>query len=322
MGDYPESRSERDRWILSLRDPAWNRKREQLDASLPHSFFSENERSERGEVVPVNTLLLTNRECPWRCLMCDLWQNTLLESVPVGAIPRQIDFALSRLPAARQIKLYNSGSFFDPKAIPPEDYPGIAQRLQAFERVIVESHPALVGDGCLRFRDLLSGQLEIAMGLETVHPEVVLQLNKGMTLSRFREAAEFLDKHQVALRVFILVKPPFLNEEEALYWAERSLDFSFDCHATASVLIPTRAGNGALEELARQGKFSPPQLATVEAALEYGIKQQRGRVFADLWDLEKIVACPHCFSARSGRLKKMNLEQRVLPSPNCPVNCR
>ena len=74
--------------------------------------------------------------------MCDLWRNTLTETVPTGAIPAQIDYALQRLPPARQIKLYNSGSFFDPQAIPLQDYPAIASSVKGFERVIVECHPA------------------------------------------------------------------------------------------------------------------------------------------------------------------------------------
>ena len=73
----------------------------------------EDERTESGEIAPVATILLTNRECPWRCLMCDLWQHTLAGPTPIGAIPAQIDYALAQLPSARAIKLYNSGSFFD-----------------------------------------------------------------------------------------------------------------------------------------------------------------------------------------------------------------
>src|SRR5436190_547002 len=60
-------------------------------------------------------------------------------------------------PTLRQIKLYNSGSFFDPRAIPQEDYVAIAERVRAFERVIVECHPALVGGSAGEFRDLLKG---------------------------------------------------------------------------------------------------------------------------------------------------------------------
>ena len=84
-----------------------------------------------GEIASVNTLFLTNRECPWHCVMCDLWKNTLTETVPVGAIPAQIEYALARLPTARVIKLYNSGSFFDPRAVPVADYPAIAKSVDA-----------------------------------------------------------------------------------------------------------------------------------------------------------------------------------------------
>ncbi len=139
VAQYPETTQERDHWILAQR-PARN----MLDPRRPYAFLVEDERAETGEVVPVATIFLTNRECPWRCLMCDLWRNTLTESVPPGAIPAQIDYALTRLPSARQIKLYNSGSFFDPQAIPLGDHGAIAGRLHSFERIIVECHPALI----------------------------------------------------------------------------------------------------------------------------------------------------------------------------------
>src|SRR5579871_4273181 len=97
----------------------------------------------------------------------------------------------------RQIKLYNAGSFFDPQAIPPEDYPEIAQTVAGFERVIVECHPALIGPRLLPFRDLLSGRLEVAIGLETAHPEALARLNKRITVESFRRAAGFLAQHEM-----------------------------------------------------------------------------------------------------------------------------
>lgn len=316
--DYPERPAERTEWILARRAPA---SRKALDPRRSYAYLVEDERAEDGVVVPVATLFLTNRECPWRCLMCDLWQNTLTERLPPGAIPEQIDHALARLAPARHIKLYNSGSFFDSQAIPVEDYEAVADRVAGFERVIVESHPALVGPRCLHLRDLLrargSARLEVAMGLETVHPEAGPRLNKRMTLDQFAQAADFLRSLDVALRVFILVKPPFLDEAEGLEWALRSLDFAFDCGATVAALIPTRSGNGAMEALGRQGLFAPPSLATLEAALASGIEKRRGRVFADLWDLERFSDCPHCFPARAERLRIMNLSQTVPPLPPC-----
>jgi archaeosine synthase beta-subunit len=309
---YPVRSVDWDKWILERRP-----QRSTLDPLRPYAFSIEDECSLSGEVVPVATAFLTNRECPWRCLMCDLWRNTLTGEIPAGAIPAQIDYALARLSPARQIKLYNSGSFFDPHAIPVNDYAAIASRLNCFERVIVESHPALLGESCLRLRDLVRGRLEVAMGLETVHPGILRRLNKWMTLEQFSTAADWLRRNEIDLRVFILVKPPFMEEAEALHWAERSLDFAFDCGAIAASLIPTRAGNGALDELAARGEFSAPRMGTLEAAAHYGLSLKRGRVFTDLWDLEQVSGCSDCRSQRVSRLREMNLRQTIPP----PVNC-
>lgn len=311
---YPARGRQRDEWILARRP-----QRNALDPTRPYVFFVEDECSVAGEIVPVATVFLTNKECPWRCLMCDLWRNTLTETVPVGAIPAQISYALQRLPPARQIKLYNSGSFFDLQAIPSQDHPVIASQVAAFERVIVESHPALIGENCFRFRNQLTGRLEVAMGLETAHPEVLARLNKRMTIEQFATAASLLRQQDIDLRVFILVKPPFMSEDEALEWAERSIDFAFDCGATAATLIPTRAGNGTLEELAAAGEFSPPRLATLEAAIAYGLSLQRGRVFTDLWEVNTVGACSHCYDARILRLRTMNLQQTALPAVSCAI---
>ena len=312
LTSFPANAAERDAWIVARRP-----ERNVMDPLRPYAFVVEDERAASGEIVTVATVFLTNRECPWRCLMCDLWRNTLTESVPAGAIPKQIEDALQRLGVARQIKLYNSGSFFDPKAIPLQDHAAIAERVAGFERVIVECHPALVGETCINFNDRIAGRLEVAMGLETAHPEILERLNKRMSLRQFEQAARFLRKNDIDLRVFILVKPPFMEEEEALEWAARSLEFAFGCGATAATLIPTRGGNGAMEELAGAGLFSPPKLTTLEGAVANGIAMKKGRVFADLWDVRRAATCETCAQLRIARLHAMNLQQRVLP----PVPC-
>jgi archaeosine synthase beta-subunit len=301
---YPSRPAERDAWTLARRGP-----RNTLDPERPYAFLVEDEPDAVGIPVPVATIFLTNRECPWRCVMCDLWRNTLAEPTAPGAIPAQIEYALAQSPPAQTIKLYNAGSFFDPRAIPAEDHLAIAEAVRGFGRVIVECHPALVGDAVLRFRDLLSCPLEVAMGLETANPEVLEKLNKRLTVGQFRIAAEFLRRNGVDLRVFILVQPPFERPGDALHWAERSLDFAFDCGATAATLIPTRGGNGAMEALAANGEFTPAPLGTLEDAVDYGLSLGRGRVFSDLWDLPRSFDCLSCRYARIARLRAMNLSQ-------------
>ncbi len=316
MAAYTSSSAARNRWIIQQR-PARN----VLDPWRPYAFVAETEPGPDGRAVEVATVFLTNRECPWRCVMCDLWRNTLEETVPEGAIAAQVAYALERLPpmteGSASLKLYNAGSFFDPRAVPPGEYPSVARLASPFGRVIVECHPALVGACCLEFRDRLSGRLEVAMGLETVHPEVLARLNKGMTLEQFRRAADFLNDAGIDLRVFILVRPPWLSEQDGVVWAKRSLDFAFECGATACSLIPTRAGNGAMESLMTNGAFSPPSLASLEIAQEYGLSRKSGRVFADLWDIERFLGCPACSQARIDRMMVMNTAQTIPALSRC-----
>ena len=310
---------ERDRtaWIVSQRPP-----RATVDPSKPYGFFLEQERAASGRIVSSACILLTNKECPWRCLMCDLWQHTLTQPTPLGAIPRQIDHALAQFGAApEQLKLYNAGSFFDVAAIPPADYGAIADRISFARHVIVESHPRLVGERTRRFGDLLSGSLEVAMGLETVHPRVLPRLNKKFSLDDFARAADFLSRNNIGIRAFILVKPPFLREAEAVEWAVKSAEFAFACGASAVSLIPTRPGNGALDRLVQTGEFSPPRLETLEQALDAVVALKRGRGLGDTWNLECFSSCAVCFPRRRRRLEATNLAQEVQPPTECEGNC-
>jgi radical SAM enzyme (TIGR01210 family) len=307
-----------DRQIVAARGP-----KNAVDPQRPYAFLVEDERSAAGAIEPVATLFLTNRECPLRCVYCDLWKNTTDDRVAAGDIPRQIDFALARLPPARHIKLYNSGNFFDPQAIPREDLPAIAERVRGFATVVVENHPIFCNEPCGAFRRLLDGELEVAMGLETVDPAILPRLNKRMTLDDFSRAAEFLRGRDIRLRAFILLKPPFCTDEaDAVEWAVRSVEFAIDRGVRCCSIIPTRGDNGIMEQLACVGLYSPPKLRSLEAAMDACLRMSvvsRGtvRVLVDLWDIERLASCRRCVSQRVERLRQMNRLQQPLPEIAC-----
>src|SRR5439155_4903850 len=122
--------------------------------------------------------------------------------------------------------------------------------LKGLNRVIVESHPALVGTRVDRFLDALNDtasateiQLEVAMGLETTNPEALERLNKGIALEDFVEAAHALRTRGIGIRVFLLISPPFVAASEQDRWLAESVDLASACGATVVSLIPTRSGN-------------------------------------------------------------------------------
>jgi archaeosine synthase beta-subunit len=298
--------------ILAARPP-----KHAVDLARPYAFLVEPERTARGTIEDVATIFLTNRECPFRCLMCDLWENTTDETLPVGSIPAQIDHALERLPPARHLKLYNSGNFFDAKAIPRADLPAISERVHGFETVIVENHPRMCGETCSRFRDAIGTDLEIALGLETIHPDVLPALNKRMTLDDFERAVGILVGEDIAVRAFILLGLPWVCEQDAAEWAVRSVEFAFSIGVGCCSVIPTRAKHGVLAQLASEGDFRSPRLTTLERVAEQTVRLGRGRAFVDLWDADRLEACATCAPRRIERMRLTNFIQRVPPAVAC-----
>ncbi|MFQ5679714.1 MAG: radical SAM protein [Gemmatimonadota bacterium] len=291
-----------------------------MEPFVPLGHFWEEERTDGG-TLPTLTVFLAGAECPFTCIYCDLWRRTLEGPTPPGALPAQLHQALEveTVPPSAAVKLYNASNFFDPRAVPPADEPALLELLRPFVRVTVESHPRLVGRHCLEFASRLEGRLEVALGLETVHPEALPRLNKQMTLADFDRAARVLRCAGIPIRAFVLVGAPFVAREEAVYWAVCSAEYAYQRGAGRVSLIPVRGGNGALEVLDRDGKFFPPCLGQLEEAFERTLELEGGIAQVDLWDAHLFASCAACSTARIERLARMNLTGQPEPRPGCPA---
>ncbi|MFZ4782653.1 MAG: radical SAM protein [Armatimonadaceae bacterium] len=313
---YPDAPQQQTSWITARRP-----ERNVHDVRKPYHAMLEQEVGPDGVLWDVATLFLVNRECPFRCLMCDLWRNTTVDAVDAADIVAQVEAGLAQTGPGRAVKLYNSGSWFDPKAVPIEAYEPVARLVAGFERVIVESHCAFLGARAEQFLMLLrrynpNVTLEVAIGLETVHPELLERLNKRVTTADFVAAAEWLRMRGMALRAFVLLRPPFLTEDEGLEWAKRTIDVAIDNGATFTALIPVRGGNGAMDILRAAGDWAPPSLASLEAGLRHGLtisgKLPHQRVTADVWDISLFSDAGDADSAAIvTRINRMNIEQRI-----------
>jgi radical SAM enzyme (TIGR01210 family) len=305
-----------DRRIRELRPD-----RVEVDPSGTPEFLIEQERSLDGGVADALTIFLIGRECPFTCVFCDLWRHTTVESTPAGSLPVQIGGVLASAGEGSErteiVKLYNASNFFDPRAVPDADIDAIVAAVAGFRSVTVESHPRLVGARCQRLNELLEADLEVAMGLESVHPEVLPRLNKQMELEDFERAAESLASWDVGLRAFVLVGVPFLRAEEQVEWALRSVEYAAARGAGRVSLIPVRGGNGEMERLATAGDWCAPTLEQLEATLESALSIPDVVVTADTWDLGRFAHCGHCRGHRVGRLAEINLSGEMASRTAC-----
>lgn len=313
---FPRKSSERRQWVLDRRPVA-----RLIEGPIPRNsavdWSVECEPNGTGQMFRCLTVFIVSRECPWRCVFCDLWRYAAPSKAPIGS-PFQQLVAVTRSDSVQDcdcIKIYNAGSFFDFRAIPRSEIPAIAAACRGFSKVVVECHPKLISPAVWEFRDMiLPARLEVALGLETANETTLVLLNKGSTVDDFNRSAMDLRNNGVGVRAFVLVRPPFLDSGAGLEWVFRSVEFAFDAGAAVVSLIPTRMGNGSLDSLAHSGHFVPPRLAELEAALEYGLRLRRGLVFADIWELDRWAATETDFAIRKNRLMEMNQRQEILSS--------
>ena len=305
-----------DRRIRSLRPatPA-------VDPWQAHGAILERERRPDGVVEQALTVFLSGAECPFTCSFCDLWRWTVEGATPAGAIPMQLREVLhthvGEATAPQRLKLYNASNFFDRRAVPAEDVPTIAALAEPFGAVTVESHAQTVGPLAREFKELLSGRLEVAIGLETIHPVAAPRLNKRLDLPRFERAADYLADNDMDLRVFVLLGAPYIAAEESVEWSARTVEYAVGKGAAVVSIIPVRGGNGEMERLQRLGHFVPPTLRQLEAALECSLSFGSAVVTADLWDAERLPGCDACRRARVERLGRMNLSGQLERAVEC-----
>jgi uncharacterized Fe-S cluster-containing MiaB family protein len=169
----------------------------------------------------------------------------------------------------------------------------------------------------LEFAEQLSGHLEIAVGLETIHPVAARELNKRLDLERFDRAARFLADNAIDLRVFVLLGAPHVPSGESVAWTARTVEYAVDRGASVVSIIPVRGGNGEMERLQAIGAFTPPTLRQLEQAVDACVHVKNAVVTVDLWDVERLSGCGQCRAMRVDRLRRMN----GAPSRLAPVDC-
>ena len=308
------SASTADRRIRALRPP-----KRHVDPYVAHGSLVEEERRPDGRVERALTVFLAGAECPFTCSFCDLWQWTIDGPTPRGALAAQLERVLAALdsPLPQRLKLYTASNFFDRRAVPPEDYAEIARLAAPFAAVTIESHASTIGATTLEFARMLAGRLEVAVGLETIHPGAMAQLNKRLELARFDDAARFLADANVDLRTFVLLGAPYVPVEESVEWTVRTVEHAAARGAAVVSIIPVRGGNGEMERLQALGAFAPPTLAQLEDALDRCVSIGGTVVAADLWDVERLAVCGACTPRRIERLARLNLTGRAEPAIVC-----
>ncbi len=265
-------------------------------------------------------ILLDTKGCFWRsCYMCG-YNNDAREG---GAVLAQVERAMEQYDGEEVIKMFTSGSFLDTREISREDRREVLRMLPNVD-LTIESRPEFVTDSALD--DLGGRRVEVAMGLESASDEVLHNcVNKGFSPSDFVRASRRIRDAGLRVKAYLLLKPPFLSELEALEDLKRSIDF---CSVYADVVSinPVNVQKGTLvEALWLEGRYRPPWLWSLVDALLYSQRYLDNMVITSMPTGGGSRRGTHnCFSCGRGVLKAIDgcrIDQDYAPLEDLRCDC-
>lgn len=234
----------------------------------------------RGRNVRRAVVFLLSNGCEWAlnsahgCTMCGHLAKQGRTDQPISAdqFINQFTAALSsiNLDEVPVLNIYNNGSFFNSNEIPSEARRAILRTIsehRSIKKVLVECRPEFITDAVLHETKAImqETELEIAIGLETSDDfRRIVAINKGFMLRDFARAAEIVRSNNIGLRSYILLKPPFCAESDAIVDSIRSIETAFAFGTkTVSLEAMTIQKYTLIDYLFRSGIYEVPWLWSI-----------------------------------------------------------
>ena len=240
----------------------------------PIACWRGKERYE-GKTLECLTIIFESGGCSWaKCLMCS-YRFERYKTKSCDELARYLSGQLAwvrsqfSLDEFSMIKIFTSGSFFDPNEVPLAFQEEVAKTFRG-KIVIAETRPEFVSRSTIEhFRAELDNgtyttPLYCAIGLETTSDPIRHKcINKGFTYADFTKAAEIAHKAGAGVKAYLLFKPLFLTEAEAVADMKSSLAALAGNVEMVSMNPCTVQKRTELESYWRQGAYRPPYLWSV-----------------------------------------------------------
>lgn len=219
----------------------------------------------KGREELCSTAVITTRGCAWRkCTMCSYWLES--KNVSPERLKEQIDQLFARVDT-KILKIFTSGSFFDENEVPGYIRRYVVEKAleKGIKKIIVESRPEFVSEE--KLKDFEGVELEVGIGLETADDFVREHcINKGFSFSDFVTAAEKIRSFGFRIKCYLLLKPPFLSDKEAIFDVVKSAEKVSKLVDVISINLTNVQKGTIVEKLWERNLYRPPWLwSAVEA---------------------------------------------------------
>jgi hypothetical protein len=174
----------------------------------------------------------------------------------------------------RMVKIFTSGSFFDPAEVPSEFLIDVATTFRG-KLVIAETRPEFIDSDSIRIfiENVDDGSwktpLYCAVGLETSSDPIREKcINKGFTYADFTASVSMVKAAGAGIKAYLLFKPLFLTERESVEDMKRSIRDVASLADMISMNPCTVQRRTELEFYWKRGAYRPPYLWSVLSLLK------------------------------------------------------
>lgn len=248
--------------------------RANVDLDTPAKVWKDRDRFD-DESLDALTIVLRTKGCEWLlksgCTMCGYFGDSHFQQVSAESIIAQFEAAMQEHQGEELIKIYTSGSFFDETEIPAAARREILERVGSLTgRMSVESQPQILTPELVKEATGHVERLEVGFGMESTQPEVLAHsVNKSWRFAQFEKGAKLLAENGGLVKTYLLLKPPFLTEQEAIDDCLRSIHKAAPLSHTVSINPVNVQRHTLVERMFKSGTFRPPWLwSTSHVVLE------------------------------------------------------
>ncbi|KPU62645.1 Fe-S oxidoreductase [Thermococcus sp. EP1] len=173
------------------------------------------------------------------------------------------------------VRIFTSGSFLDDGEVKPEtrrEIFSVLAETENVEEIVVESRSELVRyETITELVELIGDKyFEVAIGLETANDDVAdVGINKGNTFEEFIKASEIIKKAGAHVKTYLLFKPIFLSESDAIRDLKESIRKAAPYTDTFSINITNIQRGTTYERLWEKGEYRTPWLWSVVDVLKW-----------------------------------------------------
>lgn len=223
-----------------------------------------------GKRIRCLTIILSTQGCAWwrstgGCSMCGYNEKASDRSITGEDILSQFNAAWKSFDNQSIVKIYTSGSFIDENEIPRNVQEEIlAQVNESGAKMLFESRPEFVKSDTIKECVEICPDIEVALGLESANDQVLSKsILKGFTFDDYERAAKAALGSGATVRTYLLLKPPFLTEQEAIDDALKSISKAAPCSRVITVNPVNIQRRTKLERLWKNWAYRPPWLWSV-----------------------------------------------------------